>query len=268
MSQPLVELLHSGRPMLIGMLHLPALPGSPGSSSSIRDIEQFVMNDLDALASGPVDAIMLENFGDVPFYPAEVPPVTVASMARLAAAVREKWTGPLGINVLRNDGEAALSIAVAVEANFIRVNVLTGARVTDQGIVSGTAHSLLRLRKELAAEDIQIWADCDVKHSAPLAERPLIEEAQDQIRRGGADALILTGHSTGATTDTDGIESLRQALPKTPIIVGSGVTPDSVAHYTQCTNGLIIGTGLKEDGDVGRPVCRKRVAAVVESLRQ
>ena len=268
MTRPLVELLTAGKPMLIGMLHLPALPGSPQSSLSIREIEKFVMNDLAALAGGPVDAIMVENFGDVPFYPSKVPPITIASMSRLGVAVRDQWAGPLGINVLRNDGEAALGVAAAVEADFIRVNVLTGARVTDQGIISGTAHDLLRLRKTLQAENIQIWADCDVKHSAPLAERPLIEEAQDQTQRGGADALILTGHSTGAATDTEGLESLRRSLPDTPLIVGSGVTPESVARYTPWSNGLIVGTVLKEDGNVRRPVCPKRVAAMVEVVRQ
>src|SRR5690606_13240725 len=113
--------------------------------------------------------LMLENFGDTPFYPRRVAAHTVAAMTAIAVEVRRQVDLPLGINVLRNDGLSALGIAAASGADFIRVNVLSGARVTDQGIVQGIAHDLLRERRWLGAESVKILADVNVKHSAPLA---------------------------------------------------------------------------------------------------
>ncbi len=117
------------------MLHLPALPGSPASSQTLTEIHDHVGRDVQALAEGGVNGLMMENFGDVPFYPDRVPAHVLAHMTALACAVRAQTDLPLGINVLRNDGRSALAIAHAVGASFIRVNVLCGAGVTDQGVI-------------------------------------------------------------------------------------------------------------------------------------
>jgi len=175
---------------VIGMLHLPPLPGAPrfAASATIELIREGMIRDADALASGGVDGLMLENFGDVPFFPGRVPAHTVAAMTALAGTVRERFPElPLGINVLRNDGQSALAIAAAVGAHFIRVNVLCGARVADQGILQGIAHDLLRDRAHLRAQQVRIFADVDVKHSAPLAARSIVDEVDDTLYRGMAD---------------------------------------------------------------------------------
>src|SRR2546430_14170914 len=153
---------------VIGMLHLPPLPGSPAYdlAGGMAALREAVLRDADALAAGGIHALMLENFGDVPFYPGRVPAHTVAAMTALAADVRQRFPElPLGINVLRNDGQSALAIAAAVGAHFIRVNVLCGARVADQGLLQGIAHDLLRDRALLRAQHVKIFADIDVKHS-------------------------------------------------------------------------------------------------------
>jgi len=194
----------SVRKPVVGMLHLPPLPGSPGSASSGRagPIDEAVLRDAQSLADGGVHALMLENFGDVPFYPGRVPAHTVAAMTAIAAEVRRRFPElPLGINVLRNDGCSALAIATAVGAQFIRVNVLCGARLADQGILQGIAHDLLRDRAMLRAEHVRIFADVDVKHSAPLAAVSIESEVEDTLKRGLADALVVSGTGTGKATD-------------------------------------------------------------------
>ena len=126
---------------VIGMLHLPALPGSPLNELSLEAIRRHVLKDAEALATGGVDGLILENFGDVPFYPRRVPAHTVAFMTAIALEVRRAFDMPLGINVLRNDAEAAMAVAFAAGAQFIRVNIHSGARVTDQGLIEGMAHA-------------------------------------------------------------------------------------------------------------------------------
>jgi membrane complex biogenesis BtpA family protein len=251
----------------VGMVHLRPLPGSP-DGGDLAAVEEAALADARALAKGGADALALENFGDAPFFPDGVPAITVASMTRVARRLRDAVDLPLGINVLRNDAIAALSIAVAVEAAFIRVNVLTGARVADQGILQGRAHELLRLRRELGASSIRILADVDVKHSAPLSTMPLEQEVADTLRRGRADAVIVSGTGTGGAIDPESLRRVRRAADGSPVLAGSGVTPDAVASLAEHVDGYIVGTWLKRDGRVDRPVeidrVRRLAAAIVE----
>ncbi|HXD50949.1 MAG TPA: BtpA/SgcQ family protein, partial [Burkholderiales bacterium] len=136
----------NNRKIVIGMLHLPPLPGAPLFDGNLKRIRDSVLRDAETLATGGVHGLMMENFGDVPFYPDRVPASVVAQMTALACEVRGRVDLPLGINVLRNDGRSALAVAHACGASFIRVNVLCGARVADQGLIQGIAHDLLRER--------------------------------------------------------------------------------------------------------------------------
>ena len=166
--------------------------------------------------------------------------MSLAIMTALAADVRRQTDLPMGINVLRNDGRSALAIAHAIGAQFIRVNVLCGARVTDQGIVSGIAHDLLRDRAMLRA-DVAILADVDVKHSAPIAPRPLVDEVGDTLERGLADALIVSGAGTGKRTDLSQVREVKAAAGSAPVLIGSGADPESIPGYLPYCDGFIVG---------------------------
>jgi membrane complex biogenesis BtpA family protein len=254
--------------IVIGMLHLPALAGAPLSRMGPKQIRDFILRDANTLVNGGVDGLMMENFGDVPFYPGRVPAAVVEQMTALAHAVREQTKLPLGINVLRNDGLSALAIAHATGANFIRVNVLAGARVTDQGIIQGIAHDLLRERAALKAEDIKIFADVDVKHSAPLAERPLEDEVDDLIERALADAIVVSGAGTGKATDSDKVRRVKKCAGATPVFVGSGITAKTVGEFLDAADGFIVGTALKKDGVAANPVELERVKALMNAVHQ
>jgi len=252
-------------PFLIGVIHLPALPGSPRYSGNLKDARTSLRRDLEALKSGGVHGIILENFGDTPFPAGSATPSTLASLTALAVEARQLFPGPLGINLLRNDGIGAMAVAHAAGADFIRVNVLVGARVADQGILSGIAEKLLRFRREIGAEKIRIFADVDVKHSAPLAPGYTIEdEARDAWERGGADALILSGCGTGHGTDPEHLRRAHSSAPKAPLLVGSGVTLENMADFLPEASGLIVGTALKKD----RKISTSRVRSFVRALGQ
>lgn len=239
--------------LLVGVIHLPPLPGSPRSSLSASDAARWAATDAKVLAEAGYDAIIVENFGDTPFFAGRVPPVTVAAMTACAIAVREAApNAKLGVNVLRNDAEAALSIAACVGASFVRVNVHTGARVTDQGIVQGEAASTLRLRKALGAEDVAIWADVDVKHSSPLgAPRPLVQEVEDLTKRGMAEIVLVTGEGTGKGVDVSKLAAVKKAAASAPVLVASGATIDSLVTLAQHADGVVVGSALRAGGIPG-----------------
>jgi len=242
---------------IVAMLHLPALPGAPDNQMGLAAIRDWTLRDAEALATGGVDALILENYGDTPFYPRRVPPETVAAMAVLAREVRARFDLPLGINVLRNDGRAALSVATAAGGEFIRVNVYTGARLTDQGILSGQPHRILRARK-LLGSGVRVFADVAVKHSAPLASRSLRDEVEDTVDRGRADAVIVTGAATGKPASLEDLAAVAAAA-RVPVYAGSGVTAANVAEVLRHAAGVIVGTALKRDGVTTNPVDPARV---------
>ena len=268
MSRPLLP-AWAGRALpVIGMLHLLPLPGAPRFGGDRAAVRERLLADADALVAGGVDALLLENFGDAPFHAGTLPAHVVAEMAAQAAAVRARFDLPLGVNCLRNDPLAALAVACAAGGAFIRVNVLCGARVTDQGIVEGRADRLLRERARLGASDVRILADVDVKHSAPLGvPRPLPDEVADLVGRGGADAVVVSGAATGQPTDLGQLDTVRAAAGEAPVLVGSGVDADSVAGLVGRADAVIVGSALKHGGDARAAVDPARVRALMARLR-
>lgn len=252
---------------IIGMLHAPPLPGSPRCRQTWSEIETHVLRDAAALVDGGVDGLMLENFGDTPFCPAAVPPITIAALTRLGLAVRQRIAKPLGLNVLRNDAVAALSIATVIGGLWIRVNVLSGTRVTDQGLITGPAYDLLRLRAALRAEHVKILADVDVKHSAPLAARALAEETAELVERAGADGVIVSGAATGHPVNLTDLPEVAAASQGRPVFVGSGVQRETVNRLLPFCHGLIVGSSLKQDGVLSAPVDPLRVRELVGLVR-
>lgn len=253
--------------LAIGMVHLAPLPGAPRFAGDLPAVRDAMLRDADALVSGGVPALMVENFGDVPFYPRRVPAITVAHLTQLADELRRRFEVPLGVNVLRNDGESALAIASAVGAQMVRVNVLSGARVTDQGVIEGIAHDLLRARAAAHANHIRILADCNVKHATALGQpRGIEDELRDTIERGGADAVVISGKGTGQSTSLDDVRRAKAAAGATPVLIGSGVSAKTIADYAPHADGFIVGTALKVGGVATNPVDPARVREFVARL--
>ncbi len=243
----------SALPRLLGVIHLRPLPGSPRYAGELSAVAAAAARDAQALEAAGFDGVIVENYGDTPFEPGAVDPITIASMTRCALAVRVAApTLALGINVLRNDAQAALAVAVAAEASFVRINVHSGARVTDQGLVEGRAHATLRRRRALGADAIRLFCDVDVKHSAPLAPRPIEEEAHELVERGGADAVLVTGSGTGRGVEGAELERVCRSV-RAPVYVASGATVDSLPALREA-HGIIVGSCLRSDGRAGGPI--------------
>jgi membrane complex biogenesis BtpA family protein len=251
--------------VVIGVVHLQPLPGSPRWRGSLKALIHKAVADATAYQRGGAHAVIIENFGDVPFCKSQAGPETVAAMAAAGRAVRGAIKLPVGFNVLRNDARAALALCAACDGGFIRVNVHTGAMLTDQGIIEGDAYTTLRYRQAVCP-DAQIFADVHVKHAVPLGDFEIEDSARDTLERGMADALIVSGTGTGVAADVADVQRVRNACPHARILIGSGISVRNVREYLQFADGIIVGTSLKIGGKLDNPVDPKRVAALARAV--
>jgi uncharacterized protein len=250
-------------PHVVGMVHLLPLPGSPRHRGSMEEVVSAAVNDATALMDTGFPAVMIENFGDSPFHATVVPPETVAAMTVAVASVRQAGSAVVGVNVLRNDAAAALGIATATGASFIRVNVLIGTMYTDQGPITGEAAGIMRTRASLCPS-VEVWADVMVKHATPQPGSDLTQTAHDTVARGLADAVIVSGSGTGSRPDLETLKIVREALPdRTRLVVGSGAAVDNLQDLTGVADTVIVGSSIKHDGDPNNRVDRQRAAAFI-----
>src|SRR6266581_3778307 len=266
-SHIVTDLFSSRRKLLIGVVHLRALPGSPRYGGKVEESIRLAVNDARAYERGGAHALFIENFGDVPFTKANVGPETIAAMAVAGRVVRESVDLPIGFNVLRNDACAALALCAACEGSFIRVNVHSGAMLTDQGLIEGDAYQTLRYQRRICP-NVQTFADVHVKHAATLGDCSLEEAARDTLERGLADTLIVSGSGTGMAADVSDVQRVREACPKAKILLGSGVTCENVRDFVEMADGFIVGTSLKVRGKVSNPVDAERVKQLLSAIKK
>jgi hypothetical protein len=252
--------------LILGVVHLKPLPGSINFKSLDEVVEQ-ALADARNLVKGGVDGLIIENFGDAPFYPEQVPPHTIASLVKVIQEIRREFEVPIGVNVLRNDAISALAIAYVCQLQFIRVNIFTGVSLTDQGVIEGKAHEIIRYREFLRAES-KIFADVSVKHSRVLTSEDIKLVAQETAYRGLADVLIITGEKTGEPPDIQEVLEVKKVVPDKPILVGSGLDPGNIMSFYSHADGFIVGSYFKKGGEVSNPVDPARVRTLCGLIKQ
>ncbi|RZM77193.1 photosystem I biogenesis protein BtpA [Leptolyngbya iicbica] len=250
---------------VIGVVHLLPLPTSPQWGGDLQQVMARAEQEATALASGGVSGIIVENFFDAPFTKGQVDPAVVSAMSLIVQRLQQLVAVPVGINVLRNDARSALAIATCVNAQFIRVNVLTGVMATDQGLIEGCAYELLRYRRELGSE-VKILADVLVKHARPLGSPNLTTAVQETIDRGLADGIILSGWATGSPPSLEDLELAKAAAREIPVFIGSGASWENIGKLMQSADGVIVASSLKRKGDIQQPIDPIRVRHFVEAL--
>lgn len=252
---------------LIGMIHVPPLPGAPRyRGAGMAAVLDACLRDAEALLAGGMHGLIVENHGDIPFRkPGNIGPETAACLAVVADRIRQRFDAPLGINVLANAAIPAFAVAAATGARFIRVNQWANAYVANEGLIEGEAAEALRYRAALRAEDVKVFADAHVKHGAHAitADRSIAELTRD-LAFFDADAVIATGQRTGDSATLGEIDAIAAAT-HLPLLVGSGVTPANVAAILGRTQGAIVASSLKVDGVWWNPVEPARVRALLDA---
>lgn len=249
---------------LIGMVHMPPLPGAPNNKLSMDRLIDFALSEASILERAGMDACIVENVGDAPLFKEDLPSYTVAAMANVTKEVVEHTKMRVGVNMLRNACEEALSVAHVAGAHFIRCNVLIGAYATDQGIIEGCSARVARLKKMLDSE-VLVLGDVHVKHAYPIFNVEIEYAAQDLAERGGADAVIVSGPRSPVPPALQRVRTVKQAIKK-PVLIGSGIGLSNVKKFYDESDGILIGEpDFKIGGVWGGPSDEKayQKAAVV-----
>lgn len=251
------------RKPVVACVHLLPTLGSHRYDGNVERIYDTAIAEARLLIENGVDALIVENFRDGPFYPDHVPAETVATLAGITREIVRLSSVPVGVAVLRNDAEAAMAIAAATNACFIRVNVHVGAVLAAQGPLHGKSYQTLRLRHALRA-DVQVWADAGVKHSRPWAYETLADEVHDLS--SCAEAIIVSGALTGIETTPADLVAARHATQR-PLLIGSGATPDNLHRVFDLADGFIVGSTFKRGGVPTNEIDPQRVMAFMDSVR-
>jgi predicted TIM-barrel enzyme len=213
-----------GKGAVIGMIHVPALPGTPFYSGPFGLLVDKVVRETEIFLKAGVDAVAIENMHDIPYLNNSAGSEIIASMAVLASKVKTIFKGPVGIQILAASNKEALSCALVSDCQFIRAEGFVFAHTADEGIIESCAGELLRHRKIIGADHIKIFTDIKKKHS-----------------------IIVTGKSTGQEADLKEIQNLNSSI-KVPLIVGSGVTYNNLDSYLLNSDAVIVGSYFKTDG--------------------
>jgi uncharacterized protein len=250
---------------LIGVIHVGALPGTPGSRQSVAEIVEAAAVEARTYAAAGFHGLLIENTHDRPYLKGSAGHEITAAMAVIGTEVRRSAQLPLGIQILAGANSAAMAVAHACDASFVRVEGFVFAHVADEGVIEAGAGELLRYRRAIGAERIRVFADIKKKHSAHAITADIdIAETARAAEFFQADGVIVSGVATGRPTDPDDVRAVSAAVA-IPTLVGSGCAPDNMSSFASA-DALIVGSSVKEGGQWCNRLDEERVRAVVRAF--
>ena len=251
---------------VIGVIHVGALPGTPRSFQTVSELIALARSEARVYRECAVDGIIVENMHDVPYLRGEVGPEIVAAMTAIAAAVKDECRLPVGVQLLAGANIEAMAVAHAADLDFIRAEGYAYAHVADEGLIQSSAAKLLRYRKLIGAERVQVWADVKKKHAAHAITADVsLGETAETVEFMGADCVIVTGSATGKPPNVVDVQEAKSHC-RLPVFLGSGITENNVRDFYDEADGFIVGSAFKVDGLWSNSVDAARVTSFVRVL--
>jgi hypothetical protein len=253
---------------IIGMVHVAALPGTPRNQMKMNAIISEALRETLILTEGGVDAVMIENMHDRPYLNRSVGAEIIAAMTAVAVEIRNAFKIPLGIQILAGANKEALAVALSAGFNFIRAEGFVFGHVADEGWMNSDAGELLRYRKQIGADHIQIFTDIKKKHSSHFVTGDIsIAETAKAAEFFLSDGVIVTGAATGEKASVDEVKAVKSAV-KIPVIIGSGIDSENIVDYWDFADAFIVGSSLKKEGNWENEVDRNSVVKLMNEAKR
>jgi uncharacterized protein len=265
MSEKFRRVFKTAKPV-IAMVHLGALPGSPlhDIEGGLEALVEGAVRDLDSLQKAGFDAVMFGNENDRP-YEFSVDTASTATMAFVIGRLRERITVPFGVNVLW-DPMSTIALAAATGAAFVR-EIFTGTYASDMGPWTPDAGKAMRYRDRLHRRDLAMLYNISAEFAHSLDQRSLVDRARSTVFSSVPDAVLVSGQITGEAAALSDLESVKKALPSTPVLANTGVKHATVGDVLRVADGCIVGSSLKVDGNTWNPVDPDRAADFMQRAR-
>jgi membrane complex biogenesis BtpA family protein len=256
------------RQVIVGMVHLKALPGTPNYKNNDPEIIEAALKEAQLYKKAGIDALAIENMHDVPYIKNNVGHEISAMMTVIGHTIKKETGLPCGIQILSSANRAALAVAKAANLDFIRAEGFVYGHVADEGYIDSCAGDLLRYRKQINAEHIAVFTDIKKKHSshALTADVSLVETAKT-AEYFLSNGLIITGTSTGSAANLEEIQAVKTAC-NIPVIVGSGVTLNNLENYLSVADALIVGSYFKENGHWAGALAYDKISQFMEKANR
>ena len=253
---------------VIGVIHVGALPGTPRSSQTIAELVASAREEAKIYRECGVDGLIIENMHDVPYLRGEVGPEIVAAMTAIGTVVKSECRLPVGIQILAGANIEAMSVAHAAGLDFIRAEGYAYAHVADEGLIQASAAKLLRYRRMIGAEHVQVWADVKKKHAAHAITADVsLGETAETVEFMGADCVIVTGSVTGQAPKIEDVQEARRHC-HLPVFLGSGISEINIDQFHDEADGFIIGSAFKVNGLWSNTIDPTVVTNFIRKLRR
>ena len=254
-------------PCVIGMIHVAALPGTPGYSGKMLPIISNAVAEAEIYLAAGIDMLAIENMHDVPYLNRNVGPEITAAMSNIGYEVKKSTGLPVGIQILAGANQSALAAACAAGLDFVRAEGFVFGHLADEGMMESDAGTLLRYRKQIGADHIAVITDIKKKHSSHILTSDIsIEDTAKAADFFCSDGVIITGESTGRPASISELKTVRENV-NIPVLVGSGINENNVVDYLPVCDGMIIGSWFKADGNWKNRVDPNRVSRLVKIVR-
>ena len=261
----MTSLFTNSKPV-IGVIHVGALPGTPRGSKSVAELGSQAKEEARVYRECGVDGVIIENMHDVPYLKGEVGPEIVAAMTAIGGEVKAECGLPVGIQILAGANIEAMAVAHAAGLDFIRAEGYAYAHIADEGLIEASAAKLLRYRKMIGAERVQVWADVKKKHSAHAITADVsLGQTAETVEFMGADCVIVTGSVTGEAPQVTDVKEAKTHC-HLPVFLGSGISEANIDHFYNEADGFIIGTYFKVDGQWSNTVDPTRITQLINKL--
>ena len=260
-----IDSLFGVKRALIGVVHLQALPGTPGNKLDVAGITSIAVDEARMYRDAGFHGLMIENTHDRPYLKASVGPEIVAAMSVIGAEMRRNVALPLGVQVLAGANSSALAVALACGASFVRVEGFVFAHVADEGLIEASAGALLRYRRAIGADHIRVFADVKKKHSAHAITADVdIAETAKAAEFFSVDGVIISGIATGQPAQPAEVAAVANAV-SIPALVGSGITADNIGSFSNA-DAFIVGSSIKKDGLWSNPIDLEKARGLVKAF--
>ncbi|HEY3580922.1 MAG TPA: BtpA/SgcQ family protein [Pyrinomonadaceae bacterium] len=251
---------------IIGVIHVGALPGTPRGMQGVQELVGSARSEARIYKEAGVDGVIIENMHDVPYLRGEVGPEIVAAMTAIGMEVKSVCDLPVGIQILAGANVEAMAVAHAAGLEFIRAEGYAYAHVADEGLIQSSAAKLLRYRKTIGADQVQVWADVKKKHAAHAITADVsLGETAETVEFMGADSVIVTGSATGKPPSVADVREAKSHC-RLPVFLGSGITESNIVDFYNEADGFIIGSAFKLDGLWSNTIDPTRVASLLKAV--